>query len=64
MASREEVVSDLYDAVQALTKSAASAQSSSYAEGYALAALHLAEAAAWIRTPSNSHGGGTTVKSS
>jgi hypothetical protein len=63
MASREEVVSDLYDAVQSLTKEAKEA-GSSRAEGYALAALHLAEAAAWIRTPNNSHGGGATVKSS
>jgi hypothetical protein len=63
MASREEVISDLYDAVQSLTKEAKEA-GSTRAEDYALAALHLAEAAAWIRMPNNSHAGGAAAAKS
>lgn len=47
-------------AIENLAKMAGAQNSSGYAKGFASAVNQLAEARAWLRSPSQAHGGGSS----
>ena len=57
MATENETQQSLSDAVQALADKAANSNQATSALKYAMAANNLAEAGAWMNSPSQPHGG-------
>jgi hypothetical protein len=64
MSTRDETVEALFGLVLGLAKASADSAGKSVAasESYASAARQLAEAAAWLRSPGQSHGGSSSVE--
>lgn len=66
MATPDEAQAALLDAVVICTdaiRAKSKDLNSTTAERYGQAALHLAEAAAWLQAPAQPHGGSTTTTS-